>query len=82
MRNLGLTLISCLTAPYRNAWAVVRRTRTCSPCSFLMQSLEETERLVRLGMALGEPAAGGLRFGGVDDGFAANLDGILDEVRL
>jgi hypothetical protein len=54
---------------------------TCS-CTVLAQSLEETERLVRLGMAPADPAAGGLRFGGVDDGFAAHLDGILDEVCL
>ena len=46
----------------------------------LPQSLEETERLVQLGMAPADAAAGGMRFGGVDDGFAANLDGILDEV--
>lgn len=51
-----------------------------SPGSPIMQSLEETERLVQLGMAPADAAAGGLRFGGDHDGFAAHLDGILDEV--
>ncbi len=45
----------------------------------LPQSLEETERLVQLGMAPAD-AAGGLRLGGGHDGFEAHLDGILDEV--
>ena len=43
------------------------------------QSLEETERLVQLGMAPAD-AAGGLRLAGGQDGFDAHLDGILDEV--
>ena len=46
-----------------------------------MQSLEETERLVQLGMVPADAVAGGLRFGADNDGFAAHLDGILDEVR-
>ncbi len=45
----------------------------------VLQSLEETERLVQLGMAPAD-AAGGLRLGGGHDGFEAHLDGILDEV--
>ena len=45
----------------------------------MLQSLEETERLVQLGMAPAD-AAGGLRLGGGHDGFEAHLDGILDEV--
>lgn len=50
-----------------------------------LQSLEETETLVRLAMGAGEggaPGAGMMRFDDPVNGFAADLDGILDDSDL